>query len=65
MKRVAVDRRAVVFYVFALVSLLLLIPCPAHFHYVGVIVAVAYVVLGTFSWLDALMRSRSGNRKRG
>ena len=45
-----IDRRALIFYAFGLVALVLLIPCPADFHYVGEIIAIAYFVLGTFSW---------------
>ena len=63
MRTPPVDRRALIFYVFAVISLLLMIPCPPNFHYVGIIVAVAYFVLGTFSWLDAVVRARSGSRK--
>ena len=58
-----IDRRALIFYAFGVVALVLLIPCPADFHYVGEIIAIAYFVLGTFSWLDATFRARSGKRK--
>ncbi|MFM8530815.1 MAG: hypothetical protein ACKOD2_14305 [Ilumatobacteraceae bacterium] len=61
--RINVDRRALVFYVFAAVVLVMLVPCPEEFHYVGVITAVTYVVLGTFSWLDSIARARSGSRR--
>ena len=65
MNKTLIDRRALIFYFFAVVALVLMIPCPTNFHYVGIITAIAYVVLGTFSWLDAVARSRSGGRRRG
>lgn len=58
-----IDRRALIFYVFAAVSLALEPLCPAEFRYVGIILAVTYVVLGTFSWLDAIVRAGSRKRK--
>lgn len=62
--RFPVDRRAMFFYVFALLVLVMLIPCPEEFHYVGIVTAVTYLVLGTFSWLDAIARARSGHRRK-
>lgn len=62
MKLLVSDRRALIFYVFAFVSLLLLIPCPTKFHFVGVTLAIVYFALGTASWLDSRGRSRSGKR---
>jgi hypothetical protein len=58
-----IDTRALIFYVMALVCLLLLGPCPNEFHHVGITLVVAYAVLGTFSWLDAIVRAGSGKRK--
>lgn len=58
-----IDIRALIFYVMALICLVLLIPCPEKFHNVGITLVVVYVVLGTFSWLDAIVRSRSGSRR--
>ncbi len=58
-----IDRRALIFYVFGIVALVMLIPCPTDFHYVGEIIATTYFVLGTFSWLDAIFRARSGKKK--
>ena len=58
-----VDVRALIFYAMALMSVVLLIPCPDEFHHVGITLSLAYVVLGTFSWLDAIVRSGS-RRKR-
>ena len=63
MKSTIIDRRALIFYVMAVICLILLIPCPEKFHNVGVTLTVAYVVLGTFSWLDAIVRARSGRRR--
>lgn len=62
MKSLMADRRAVIFYVFAVVCVLLLIPCPTKFHFVGITLAVVYLVLGTASWLDSRGRARSGSR---
>lgn len=57
-----IDIRAFIFYVMALVSLVLLVPCPEKFHFVGISLAVVYSVLGTFSWLDAIVRAGSGRK---
>lgn len=62
MKSLFEDRRAVIFYVFAVMSLVLVIPCPTKFHFVGYTLTVVYVVLGTASWLDSRGRARSGSR---
>ena len=58
-----IDIRALIFYVMALVCLVLLIPCPEKFHNVGITLVVTYLVLGTFSWLDAIVRAGSGRKK--
>ena len=58
-----IDIRALIFYVMAAVCLVLLIPCPPKFHNVGITLTVVYLVLGTFSWLDAIARARSGKKK--
>lgn len=58
-----VDVRALIFWVMALVCLVMLIPCPEKFQNVGVTLVVVYTVLGAFSWLDALARARSGKRR--
>lgn len=61
MKSLFDDRRAVIFYIFAIVCLLLVIPCPTKFHFVGYTLTVVYLVLGTTSWLDSRGRARSGS----
>lgn len=60
----SVDRRAVIFYVFAVVSLALTPLAPSQYSYVGVVLAVAYFVLGSLSWLDRLFFWRSHPSKR-
>lgn len=62
MKQLISDRRAVIFYIFSIVSVVLIIPCPTKFHFVGVTLGVVYFLLGTASWLDSRGRSRSGSR---
>lgn len=56
------DRRALIFWSFSLVCLLLLIPCPDEFHNVGITLTVVYAVLGTASWLDSVSRGRRRGR---
>lgn len=62
MKHLVSDRRALIFYGFAVLALVLLIPCPTKFHFVGETLAIVYFVLGTASWLDSRGRARSGSR---
>lgn len=54
-----VDRRAIVFFVFAAVCGLLVWPCPDQFRWVGITICVAYLVLGVLSWADHLARWKS------
>jgi hypothetical protein len=63
MRSLVADRRAVIFCFFALLSLLLVIPCPTRFHYVGFTLTITYIALGTASWLDSRLRTRPGSRE--
>lgn len=54
-----VDRRAIVFFVFAVVCAILVWPCPDQFRWVGVVMSTVYVVLGVMSWADHLGRWKS------
>lgn len=56
------DRRALIFFIFSLIALLLLVPCPEKFRYVGITLAVVYFLLGLGSYFDALGRKRSKKR---
>lgn len=56
------DRRALIFWVFSLVCLVLLIPCPEDFHNVGITLTVVYALLGTASWADSASRQRRRGR---
>lgn len=56
------DRRALIFWTFSVVCLVLLIPCPDDFHNVGITLTVVYAVLGTASWLDSVSRRRRRGR---
>lgn len=57
-----VDRRAIIFFCFAVVSFVLVWPCPEHFRWVGIVIGISYVVLGAMSWLDHLSRWKSLDR---
>ena len=61
MKRL-IDRRAAIFYVFAVISMLLAPLAPHDFQWVGEMLAVVYVVLGSMSWLDFVTYRRSKRR---
>ena len=56
------DRRALIFFSFSAIALLLLIPCPEKFHNVGETLAIVYFLLGMGSLLDARGRKRSKKR---
>ena len=56
------DRRALIFFMISALALILLIPCPPDFRYVGVILAIVYAVLGLASFFDALGLKRSRKR---
>lgn len=56
------DRRALIFFMFSLCALVLIIPCPEKFRYVGITLAVVYGVLGLGSLLDARGLKRSKKR---
>ena len=56
------DRRAIIFWTFSVLCLVLLIPCPDEFHNVGVTLTVVYALLGTGSWLDSVSRRRRRGR---
>lgn len=58
-----VDRRAIVFFVFSAACFLLLWPCPDKFRWVGIVIGVAYVVLGVLSWADHLSRWKSLDKR--
>lgn len=61
MKRL-IDRRAAIFYVFAVICMLLTPLAPHDFQWVGEMLAVVYVVLGSMSWLDFVTYRRSKRR---
>lgn len=56
------DRRALIFFIFAIIALALLVPCPEKFRYVGYSLATVYFLLGLGSMLDARARKRSKKR---
>jgi hypothetical protein len=56
------DRRALIFFMISALSLILLIPCPPDFRYVGITLSVVYGVLGFGSYLDARGLKRSKKR---
>lgn len=56
------DRRALIFFLISALSLVLLIPCPPDFRYVGITLASVYFVLGLGSLLDARGLKRSKKR---
>ena len=56
------DRRALIFFMISALALILLIPCPPDFRYVGITLAVVYALLGLGSLLDARAAKRSKRR---
>lgn len=56
------DRRALIFFTISALALILLIPCPPDFRYVGITLAVVYALLGLGSLLDARAAKRSKRR---
>jgi hypothetical protein len=56
------DRRALIFFMISALALILLIPCPPDFRFVGITLAVVYGVLGLGSLLDARGLKRSKKR---
>lgn len=56
------DRRALIFFCFSALALVLLVPCPEKFRYVGYTLFVVYFLLGLGSWLDARGLKRSKKR---
>ena len=56
------DRRALIFFTISALALILLIPCPPDFRYVGITLAVVYALLGLCSLLDARAAKRSKRR---
>lgn len=59
-----VDRRALIFYTFAIVCFALTPLAPSKYSYVGWILGIAYVVLGSLSWLDRLAYWRTHPSRR-
>lgn len=59
-----IDRRAVIFYVFALVCFALTPLAPTEYSYVGWILGITYLILGSMSWLDRIAFWRSHPRHR-
>lgn len=53
------DRRALIFYAFAVVCFVLIPFAPTQYSYVGRVLGIAYVVLGSLSWRDRLAHWRS------
>lgn len=56
------DRRALIFFTFSLIAVVLLIPCPEKFHKIGETLAAVYFLLGLGSLLDDRARKRSRKR---
>ena len=54
--KVAFDRRAIIFIVFAIVTFLLVPISPTDFQWVGELLSVTYLVLAALSWLDKVSR---------
>jgi hypothetical protein len=54
-----IDRRAVIFFFFAGVCLLLAPLAPAEFRWVGETLALVYAILGGMSWLDFVTYRRT------
>ena len=61
MKRL-IDRRATIFFVFAVICLLLAPLAPHDFQWVGEVLALVYVILGSISCLDFVTYRRSKKR---
>lgn len=58
MKRI-IDRRAVIFFIFAGVCLALAPLAPTDFRWVGETLALVYAILGGMSWLDFVTYRRA------
>ena len=56
--RPQIDRRAIFFWLSALISLLLVIITPQELRWVGVVLGIWLTLLGVASWLDAVSRRR-------
>lgn len=54
--KVAFDRRAIIFIIFAVVAFLLVPLSPADFQWVGEVLSISYLVLAALSWLDNVSR---------
>lgn len=54
--KIAFDRRALIFLVFAVVTFLLVPVSPTDFQWVGEVLSVTYLVLAALSWLDNVSR---------
>ena len=50
--KIAIDRRAIIFIVFAVVTFLLVPISPTDFQWVGELLSVTYLVLALLSFLD-------------
>ena len=50
--KIAIDRRAIIFIVFAVVTFLLVPISPTDFQWVGELLSVIYLVLALLSFLD-------------
>jgi predicted Na+-dependent transporter len=55
---IRIDRRAVFFFVAAIVCALLVFVTPEEFRWVGNWMAIAFVLLGLASWMDDRSRQR-------
>ncbi len=54
--KIAFDRRAIIFIVFAIVTFLLVPISPTDFQWVGELLTITYLVLAALSWLDNVSR---------
>lgn len=54
--KIAFDRRAIIFIVFASVSYLLVPVAPTDFQWVGELLGSVYLILASLSWLDNVSR---------
>ena len=62
--KIAFDRRAIIFIVFAIVTFLLVPISPTDFQWVGELLTITYLVLAALSWLDNVSRRTFRNTKK-
>jgi hypothetical protein len=54
--KIAFDRRAIIFIIFASLSFLLVPVSPVDFQWVGELLSIIYLILAGLSWLDNVSR---------